>query len=51
MSFLRPLEGFIGVFHCLLAILVAGPVVFLTVGYGGAVRVGGKLVEFGGSFV
>jgi hypothetical protein len=51
MSFLRPLEGFIGVFHCLPGMLVAGPVVFPTVVCGGAVRVGDKLVEFGGSFV
>jgi hypothetical protein len=42
MSFLRLLEGFVGVFQGLFGMLVAGLVVFFAVvGGGGAVGVGG----------
>jgi hypothetical protein len=52
MSFLRPLESFIGMFHCLLGMLMSGLVIFFPVMHGGGtVRVGGELVEFSSSLV
>jgi hypothetical protein len=52
MSFLRPLESFIGMFQCLLGVLVSGQVIFFpVVRGGGAVRVCGVFVEFGSSLV
>jgi hypothetical protein len=52
MCFLRPLESLIGMFHCLLGMLVSGLVIFFPVMHGGGtVRVGGELVEFGCSLV
>jgi len=50
MSFLRPLESFIGMFQCLLGVLVSGQVIFFpVVRGGGAMRVCGVFVEFGSS--
>jgi len=52
MSFLRPLESFIGMFQRLLGMLVSGLVIFFAVVRGGStVRVCGELVEFGSSLV
>jgi hypothetical protein len=52
MSFLRPLESFIGMFQCLPGVLVSGQVIFLpVVRGGGAVRVCCVFVEFGSSLV
>lgn len=52
MSFLRPLESFIGMFHCLLGMLVSRLVIsFRVVRRGDAVRVCGEFVEFGSSLV
>jgi hypothetical protein len=52
MSFLRPLESFIGMFQGLLGMLVSSLVIFFPVVCGGnAVRVCGELVEFGSSLV
>ena len=52
MSFLRRLESFIGMFQCLLGVLVSGQVIFFpVVRGGGAVRVCGVFVEFGSSLV
>ena len=52
MSFLRPLEGFIGMFHGLLGMLAPGLVIFFSVVRGGStVRVCGEFVELGGSLV
>ncbi len=52
MSFLRPLESFIGMFQRLFGMLVSGLVIFLgVVCGGGTVRVCGEFVEFGSSLV
>ena len=52
MSFLRPLESFIGMFQCLPGVLVSGLVIFFPmVRGGGAVCVCGVFVEFGSSLV
>jgi hypothetical protein len=52
MSFLRPLESFIGMFQCLPGVLVSGLVIFFpVVRGGGAVCVCGVFVEFGSSLV
>jgi hypothetical protein len=52
MSFLRPLESFLGMFHCLLGMLVSGLVIFFPVVSGGStVRVCGEFVELGSSYV
>ena len=52
MSFLRPLEGFIGMFHGLLGMLVPSLVIFFSVVCGGStVRMCGEFVELGGSLV
>ena len=53
MSFLRPLVGFVGIFHCLLGMLVSGLVIFYSV-VNGRYTVGGvsrEFVEFGRSLV
>ena len=52
MSFLRPLESFIGMFHCLFGMLVCGLVIFFPVVCGrGTVRVCGEFVQFGCSLM
>jgi hypothetical protein len=52
MSFLRPFESFVGMFHCLLGMLVSGLVILFPVVCGGrTVRVGGEFVELGSSLV
>jgi hypothetical protein len=52
MSFLRPFEGFVGMFHCLLGVLVSGLVVFFSVVHsGGAVRVCRELMKLGSSLM
>ena len=52
MSFLRRLESFIGVFKCLLRMLVPCLMIFFPVVHGGgAMRVCGEFVEFGSSLV
>ena len=52
MSFLRRRDSFIGILKCLFGMLVAGLVIFFPVVHGGsAVRMGGEVVEFGGSLV
>jgi len=52
MSFLGPLESFIGMFQGLLGMLVPGLVIFFPVVCGGGtVRVRGEFVEFGSSLV
>ena len=52
MSFLRPLESFIGKFQRLFGMLVSGLVIFFpVVRGGGTVCVGGEFVEFGSSLV
>ena len=52
MSFLGPLESFIGMFQGLLGMLVPGLVIFFPVVCGGCtVRVRGEFVEFGSSLV
>ncbi len=52
MSFLRPLESFIGMFQGLFGMLVSGLVIILcVVCSGGTVRVCGEFVEFGSSLV
>ena len=52
MSFLGPLESFIGMFQGLLGMLVPGLVIFFPVVCGGgAVRVRGEFMEFGSSLV
>jgi hypothetical protein len=52
MSFLRPLESFIGMFHSLLGMLVSGLVIFFPVVRGGSmVGVRSKFVEFCSSLV
>jgi hypothetical protein len=52
MSFLRPLEGFIGMLQRLLGMLLPSLVVFFPVVCGsGMVCVRGKFVELGGSLV
>jgi len=50
MSFLRPLESFIGMFHGLLGMLVPGLVIFFSV-VRGKVRMCAEFVELGGSLV
>ena len=52
MSFLRPLESFIGMFQRLFGMLVSGLVIILGVVCGGGkVCVCGEFVEFGSSLV
>ena len=52
MSLLRPLESFIGMFHCSHGMLVCGLVIFFPVVRGGStVGVCGEFVEFGSSLV
>ena len=52
MSFLRTLESLVGMFQCLLGMLVSGLVVFFPVMRGGsAVRVRGLFVKFGCSYM
>jgi hypothetical protein len=52
MSFLRPLERFIGMFQCLFGMFVPGLVIFFPMVRGGStVRVRGKFVELGSSLV
>jgi hypothetical protein len=52
MSFFRRLESLIGMFHCLLGMLVSGLVIlFPVMRGGGTVRVCGEFVELGGSLV
>jgi hypothetical protein len=52
MSFLRPLESFIGMFQCLFGMFMSGLVIFLPVVRGGStVRVCGEFVELGRSLV
>jgi len=52
MSFLRPLESFIGMFQCLFGMFVSGLVIFFPVVRGGStVRVCGKFVVLGSSSV
>ena len=52
MSFLRQLESFVGMFQCLLRVLMSGLVIlFSVVRGGGAVRVCGVFVKFGSSLV
>ena len=52
MSFLRPLESFIGMFQGLSRMLLSGLVVFFPVVCGsGTVRVCGEFVEFSSSLV
>jgi len=52
VSFLRPLESFIGMFQGLFGMLVSGLVIILcVVRSGGTVRVCGEFVEFGSSLV
>jgi hypothetical protein len=52
VRFLRRLESFIGMFHCLPGMLLAGLVIFFSVMHGGStVRVGGELVKFRSSLV
>jgi hypothetical protein len=52
MSFLRPLEGLLGMLQRLFRKFVSGKVIFLPVMYrGSAMRVRGEFVEFGRSLV
>jgi len=52
MSFLRPLEGFMGIFQRLFGMLVSGLVILFPVVRGGyTVRVCGEVMKFGGSLV
>ncbi len=52
MRFLRPLHCLIGIFHGLPRMLVSRLMIFfLMVRRGYAMRMGGELVEFGGSLV
>ena len=52
MSFLRALESLIGIFHCLLGMLVPGLMIsFRVVRGGNAVRVCGKFVELRSSLM
>lgn len=52
MSFLRPLEGLVGMLHGLLGMLVSGLVIFFPVVHGGStVRVCGEFVELGSFLV
>ena len=52
MSFLRALEGFIGMFHRLLGMFFPGLVILLPVVHScSAVRVCGEFVEFGSPLV
>jgi hypothetical protein len=52
MSFLRPLESFIGMFQCLLGMLVSGLMIFFPmVRGGGTVCVGGEFMEIGSSLM
>jgi hypothetical protein len=52
MSFLRPLESFIGMFQCLPGMLVSGLMIFFPmVRGGGTVCVCGEFVEIGSSLV
>jgi len=52
MRFLRPLESFIGMFHCLLGVFVSALVIFFpVVGGGSTMRVSGEFMEFGSSLV
>jgi hypothetical protein len=52
MSFLRPLESFIGMFQRLCGMLVSGLVIFFSMVCGGStVRVCGEFMEFGSSLV
>jgi len=52
MSFLRPLESFVGMFQRLFGVLLSGLVVFFSVVCGSrTVRVCGEFVELGGSLV
>ncbi|GAC1616111.1 MAG: hypothetical protein PVS2B2_13430 [Candidatus Acidiferrum sp.] len=52
MSFLGPLEGFIGMFQGLLGMLVSGLMIFFSVVHGsGTMRVRGEFVKFCGSLV
>ena len=52
MSVLRPVEGFIRMFECLLGVLVSGLVIFLAMmRRGNAVRVRCEIVELRGSLM
>jgi hypothetical protein len=52
VGFLRQVEGFICMFHCLLGVLVSRLVVFFAVMHsGGPVRMCGQVVEFSSSLV
>jgi hypothetical protein len=52
MSFLRRLESLVGMFHCLLGMLMPGLVIFFPVVHGGStVRVCSEFMEIGGSLV
>ena len=52
MSFLRPVVGFVGIFHCLLGMLVSGSVIFFSVVNGRyTMGVSREFVEFGRSLV
>ncbi len=52
MGFLRQLEGFVRMFHCLFGMLVPCLVVFFSVMHGGGpVRMCGHVVEFSSSLV
>ena len=52
MSFLRRMEGFLGVFKSLPGMLVPCLMIFFAVVHGGdAVRVCGEFMEFGSSLV
>jgi hypothetical protein len=52
MSFLRPLESFIGMFQRLFGMLMSRLVIFFSMAYGGStVRVCGEFMEFGSSLV
>jgi hypothetical protein len=52
MSFLRPLESFIGMLQCLFGMFVSSLVIFFPVVRGGStVRVCGEFMELGSSLV
>jgi hypothetical protein len=52
MSFLRPFESAIGMFHCLLGVLVSGLVIFFFMVHGGgAVRVCREFMRVSGSLM
>lgn len=52
MSFLRPLQSFVGMFQGLLGMLVSGLMIFFPVVYrGSSVRVRSEFVKFGSSLM